>query len=55
MSPIERRQKVRFIEPYDDERAGYEVALQFAQEDVFIGGGDEPEIVFVRRGEPFLQ
>ncbi len=55
MSPKERGQEVRFIEPYDKEKAGYNVLLHFAREDLLVGGGDEPEEVFVRRDEPFLQ
>jgi hypothetical protein len=55
MPPEDRDGEVRFIEPYDKERAGYCLDAGYAREDLTVGGGDEPETVFVRNGEAFLE
>lgn len=59
MPALHRAQEVRFVEPYDKQRAGYYVEIVFAEEDITIEGGDqpwdEPEQVFVLEGEPFLR
>ena len=59
MPPEHRRQEVRFVEPYDKQREGCELDLFYAEEDLTIGGGekgwDEPETIFVKKGEPCLR
>ncbi len=54
MSPLQRLQEVRFVEPYDKERAGFDLAVVCAAEDLGVDSEDEPDTVFVRAGEPFL-
>jgi hypothetical protein len=54
MRPEHRDGEVKYVEPYDKEREGFCVSADFASEEQTIGGGDEPETVFVRNGEPFL-
>ena len=43
MTPEERAQAVRFVEPYDKDRVGYAVQLVQATEDILVGerNGDE--------------
>ena len=55
MSPQQRLQEVRFIEPYHKERAGFCLNLVHAEEDLTVEGEDQPEIVFVQKGDPFLR
>jgi hypothetical protein len=58
MTPQQLLQKVRFIEPYDKQRAGYFLKVAYAKRDLMVEGdpetGDEGEVVFVKTGEPFL-
>jgi hypothetical protein len=58
MTPEQRTQDVRFIEPYDKQRAGYCLDLVYAEQDLTVDGwgepSDEPQIVFVEKGQPFL-
>jgi hypothetical protein len=54
LDPAWRNAEVRFVETYDKGRDGYYVQAGFASEDRTIGGDDEPEVVFVQRGHPFL-
>jgi hypothetical protein len=54
MSLQQRLQGVRFIEPYDKERAGFDLAVVYAAGDLTVDSEDEPDTVFVGAGEPFL-
>jgi hypothetical protein len=55
MHPEDREREVKFIEPYDKERAGYCVDVHYAVEDLTVGSGDDSEAAFIRAGEPFLR
>jgi hypothetical protein len=55
MDPAKRAGTVKFIEPYDKERAGHCVTASYAVENVMLGEEDGQEDVFVRLGEPFLE
>jgi hypothetical protein len=46
--------KVKFLEPYDDGRQGYQVELVAARDDILIGPANA-RVVFARAGEPFLE
>jgi hypothetical protein len=58
MTPQEREQEVRFVEPYDKQRAGYCVDLVFAEHSVTAdceaGTPDGAATVFVEKGSPYL-
>ena len=58
MTPQQRLQEVRFVEPYDKQRAGYYLQVVFPREDLTIDGESDPsddsDVVFVRKGEPCL-
>ena len=53
MSPSQRNQPVRFVEPYDEGKAGYFPDVVIALEDIVVGESNAAE-VFVGRGEPML-
>ena len=44
MTPDERAQAVRFVEPYDEDRVGYAVQLVQATEDILVGERDGDEL-----------
>lgn len=46
-------QEVRFVEPYDEGRAGYLINAIVTEEDIYVGPRAE-ETVFVKAGDPCL-
>ena len=54
MTPVEQGQPARFVEPYDKDRAGFELDLVRATEDIRIGE-DRGDVVFVLAGEWMLR
>lgn len=44
LTPREQSKPVRFVEPYDDDRAGYAVQLVRATEDILVGEGRGAEV-----------
>ena len=48
-------QPVKYLEPYDKSRGGYEIDASIADEDIFIGDRPEgTEVLFATAGEPIL-
>ncbi len=54
MTPREQAQPVRFVEPYDKDRAGFAVQLVRAIEDILVGEGTGDEVC-VPTGEWMLR
>ncbi len=54
MTPREQAQPVRFVEPYDKDRAGFAVQLVRAIEDILVGAGTGDEVC-VSAGEWMLR
>lgn len=50
MTPAERENEVKFVEPYDKDKAGFSLELVKAEENIYVGEGTGEDL-FVPEGE----